>query len=148
MASTPYDGVTVSPLRMDSMPSITKVTRLARLSTLPETRRAVIAAARSDDLRDLARRATTDRRGLVRDMRDPANARELLRAAFRHPAGRELGSASLLLLPGRYLPVGLAMTWAGRKIARHYIDRPTEVLDPSTFGAKRHRRNVTPDPPI
>jgi hypothetical protein len=129
------------------MPSITKLTRLARLSTLPETRRAVIAAARSDDLRDLAHRATTDRQGLVRDLRDPANARELLRAALRHPAGRELGSVSLMLLPGRYLPVGWAVTWAGSKIARRYIDRPTEVLDPTTFGARSHRRNVTPDPP-
>ncbi len=129
------------------MPSITKLSRIARLATLPETRRAVSAAARSDDLRDFARRASTDRRGLVRDLRDPANARELLRAAFRHPAGRELGAASLIFLPGRYLPVGWAVTWAGSKIAGRYIDRPTEVLDPTTFGAKSQRRNVTPDNP-
>lgn len=127
------------------MPSITKMTRLARLATLPETRRAVIAAARSDDLRDIARRASTDRRGLIRDLSDPANARYLFRTAIRHPASRELGSASLIFLPGRYMPLGWAATWAARKVARRFVDPSAEVLEPTAFGAKRDRRNVTPE---
>ena len=128
------------------MPSISKLARITRLATLPETRRAVIAAARSEDLREIARRAATDRRGLVQDLSDPTNARELLRGAFRHPASRQLGSAGLIFLPGRYLPLGWAATWAAHKIARRYIDPPAEVLDPTTFDAKRQRRDVTPDP--
>jgi hypothetical protein len=128
------------------MPSITKLARIARLATLPETRRAVIAAARSEDLRDIARRASTDRRGLIDDLSDPANARDLLRNALRHPASRELGSASLIFLPGRYLPIGWAATWAARKVARRFVDPRAEVLEPTSYGAKRRRRNVTPDP--
>jgi hypothetical protein len=127
------------------MPSITKVARIARLATLPETRRAVIAAARSDDLRQIARRAATDRRGLVRDLSDPTNARALFRGAIRHPASRELASAGLIFLPGRYMPVGWAATWAANRIARRFIDPPVEVLDPTAFDATRRRRNVTPD---
>ena len=73
------------------------------------------------------------------------NARYLFRTAIRHPASRELGSASLIFLPGRYLPLGWAATWAARKVARRFVDPSAEVLEPTAFGAKRDRRNVTPE---
>jgi hypothetical protein len=127
------------------MPSIMKLVRITRLATLPETRRAIIAAARSDTLRDVAHRAATDRYALARDLMDPANARDMLRGAVRHPATRELGSAGLLFMPVRYLPLGWVATWAARRIVGRYVDRPVEVLDPSAMDADRPRRNVTPE---
>jgi hypothetical protein len=127
------------------MPSVIRLARVIRLVTLPETRGAIVAAAQSDTLRDLARRARKDRAALVRDLRDPANARDLLRSAAQHPATRELASAGLLFLPGRYLPLGMVATWATHRILRRYLDPPAEVLDPSAFGASRPKKNVTPD---
>jgi hypothetical protein len=50
-----------------------------------------------------------------------------------------------MFLPGRYLPLGLAATWATRRILSRYLDPPAEVLDPSAFGASRPRKNVTPE---
>ncbi len=94
------------------MPSLIKIGRLVRIATLPETRRAVVAAARSESLRDIARRAATDRAALARDLMNPANAREVFRSALRHPASRELGSASLLFMPGRYVGLGWVAGWA------------------------------------
>ena len=78
-------------------------------------------------------------------MSDPTNAKELLKGALRHPASRELGSAGLLFLPGRYMPVGWAATWAAGRLARRFIDPPVDVLDPTSFDATRQRRDVTPD---
>jgi hypothetical protein len=135
------------------MRSITRVMRLAqlaRLATLPETRRALIAAAHSETTRDIARRAMHDPQGLARDLRRPSNAGRLFRDAVRHPVTRELADAGLLLLPIRYLPVGWAAGRIGRRIVRRYADPPGDVIAPSAFGARRPVRNVTatarPDP--
>ncbi|HEX5590864.1 MAG TPA: hypothetical protein VFX65_11295 [Candidatus Limnocylindrales bacterium] len=113
--------------------------------TLPETRRLIVATARSETVRNLARRTVNDRAALVRDLRDPANARDLVRSAARHPATQELANAGLMFLPGRYLPLGLVATWATRRIFRRFVDPPTEVLDASAFEANRLLKKVTPD---
>jgi hypothetical protein len=129
------------------MPSVTRLSRLARIGrilTLPETRGLVMAAGRSQTLRDIAQRAVHDRAALVRDLRNPANARYLLRSAVRHPAVRELADVGVMVLPVRYLPLGLAATWATRRLLRRHLDPPTEVLDAPAFGAGRSMKNVTP----
>ena len=100
------------------MPPVTRLGRVVRLATLPETRRVIIAAARSEALHEVARRAVNDRAALVRDVRRRAQARSLLRSAIRHPATRELAAASLLFLPARYLPVGWVASWAARRVLR------------------------------
>ncbi len=127
------------------MPSVTGLVRLARLATLPATRRVIVAAAHSEAVRDIARRAASDRHALVRDLVNPANARDLARSAARHPATRELASAGLMFLPVRYLPLGWASAWAARRVLRRYLDPPTEVQDAATFGAGRPLKNVTPE---
>ena len=106
------------------MPSLTRLARIARLATLPETRGVIIAAARSEAVRDVARRARNDRASLLRDLSDPTNARDLLRDAAQHPATRELANASLMLLPWRYLPLGWAATWAADRVFRRRTERP------------------------
>lgn len=103
------------------MPALPRIARVVRLATLPETRRVIIAAARSEAVRDVARRGFSDRAALLRDLGNRASARAAVRGAARHPAARELASASLLFLPGRYLPLGWAATWAARKVLRRYI---------------------------
>lgn len=125
------------------MPSFTRVARIARLVTLPETRRAVLAAAHSPALREIARRASTDRAGLLHDLRSPANARGLVREAVRHPATRELADASLMFLPVRYIPLGWVASRAGARILRRFVDPPSEVIEPSAFVAERTLKNVT-----
>jgi len=113
------------------VPSVTRLARVVRLVTLPETRGVIVAAARSETLRDLAQRAIEDRAALVRDLRDPANARDLVRTAARHPAARELANAGLMFLPGRYLPLGLVAT-VERAIAGYLpiaIERLGGLLD-------------------
>jgi hypothetical protein len=125
------------------MPSFTRVARVARLVTLPETRRAVLAAAHSPALRDIARRASTDRAGLLRDLRAPGNARGLVRDVVHHPATRELADASLMFLPVRYIPLGWAASKASGRVLRRFVDRPTEVIEPSAFGTERPLKNVT-----
>jgi hypothetical protein len=127
------------------MPSVTNLARAVRLATLPEMRGLILAAAHSDALRDVARRAANDRTGLVRDLRNPANARELVRGAVRHPAARELVSASLLFLPGRYLPLGWAASWATHRVFGRYLDPPVKGLDGSVVEASRRLKNVTPE---
>ena len=107
------------------MPSLSRLARVARLATLPETRGVIIAAARSEAVHDIARRARTDRAGLARELSNPTNARDLLRDAARHPATRELASASLMLLPWRYLPLGWAATWAADRVVRRRTQQPT-----------------------
>jgi hypothetical protein len=104
--------------------SLTRLLRVARIATLPETRRAVAAAARSEALRDIRRRAVNDRVALVRDLGDRANARDLLRKAARHPATRELASAGLMFMPVRYVPLGWAASWATQRLLRRYLNRP------------------------
>src|SRR5512141_2538926 len=115
------------------MPSVTRLARLARIATLPETRGVIVAAVHSETLRDIGRRAVHDRAALVRDLRNPANARDLVRRAARHPATRELASAGLMFLPLRYVPVGWAATWVAHRVLRRYIDPPVDVLDASAF---------------
>ena len=107
------------------MPSLTGLARVARLVNLPETRKAVVAAARSRAVRELARRAAHDRAGLMRDLRHPAVSRDVVRSAVHHPATQELASAALLLLPGRFLPLGMVAAWATRRLLRRH--RPHEA---------------------
>ena len=123
------------------------VTKLARLATLPETRGLIVAIARSDTAREIAQRARSDRVGLVRDLSNPATARDLIRSAATHPATRELATAGLILLPGRYVPLSWVATWAARKALRHYVDPPTEVIDGPTLWSRPAPKNVTPPPP-
>jgi len=130
------------------MPTMTRLSRLARIGrilTLPETRGLIMAAGRSETLRDIARRAVHDRAALVRDLRNPANARYLIRSAVRHPAVRELADVGVMVLPVRYLPLGMAATWATRRLLRR-LEPTAEVLDAPAFGAGRMARNVTPPP--
>ena len=129
------------------MPPVTRLGHLVRIVTLPETRGVIVAAARSQALRDIRQRAVHDRAALVRDLRNPANAGHLVRSAARHPATRELASAGLLFLPLRYLPVGWAATWVAHRVLRRHIDPPAEVLDASAFGAGRPLKNVTHEAP-
>jgi len=103
------------------MPSVTK---LFRLATLPETRRAVVVAARSEALRDVAHRARSDRSGLVRDLARPRKTFGLFRTALFHPATRELANVGYAFLPGRYLAVGWAATRLSRRVLGHSGDRP------------------------
>ncbi len=98
------------------MPSLVRLMSLAGVATMPETRRAVAEAVRSGALTDVARRARSDRRGLVRDLADPGSAARRLRRAIRHPATRELANVGLLLLPGRYVPLGLIAARLSRRL--------------------------------
>lgn len=125
------------------MPTLTRLARVVRLATLPETRSVIVAVVQSETLRDVARRAVNDRAALVRDLRNPANARDFVRSAARHPAARELASVGLVFLPGRYLPLGWAAIWAARKVLRRSIDPPTELLDASAFRASRPLSTAT-----
>lgn len=105
------------------MPSPVK---LLRLATLPETRHLVSAAARSDALRDLVRRARADRVGLVRELANPMAAARFARDAVAHPATRELAGVGLVLLPGRYLTAG----WVASRLLRRSLNgsRPRPVV--------------------
>jgi hypothetical protein len=103
------------------MPSPTRLARLARVATLPETRRLIAAAARSPGLRDIAQRAVHDRAALLRDLKQ-GSPRDLARGAARHPAVRELARASVLLLPVRYVPLGWVATWVTTRVVRRVVD--------------------------
>jgi len=105
------------------MASITRLARLARVATLPETRRLIVAARRSSIVRTLAHRVAHDRAALVRDATHPGDPRGLIRSVARHPAARELANASLVFLPMRYLPLGWAASWAATRIVRRYVHR-------------------------
>ena len=129
------------------MPPVTKLARLVRVVTLPETRGVIVAAAHSQTLRDIRQRAVHDRGTLVRDLGNPANAQRLVRSAARHPATRELASAGLTFLPLRYLPVGWAATWVAYRVLRRHLDPPAELPDESSFGVTRTLKNVTPAGP-
>jgi hypothetical protein len=96
-----------------------RLARILRFGSFPETRRAILAAARSSTVRDVVRRARADPSTLLRDARDPANARVFARRIASHPAAKELASASLLLLPVRYVPLG----WIASRVARKVLRR-------------------------
>ena len=114
-------GRTTWRRRHDHAPSVTNPIRFLRLTTLPETRRAIFGAVRSGRARDLVRTAHDNPRALLRELKDPVYAAGLLRTAARHPATRELGGASLMFVPGRYVTVGLAAMWAGRRFLERSV---------------------------
>jgi hypothetical protein len=109
------------------MPFVSRFVRLVGLGTFPETRGLIVAVARSGSVRGLARRAVHDRPSLVPDVADMNQARGLVRATAIHPAARELAGAGLVLLPGRFLPLGWAATWAAHKALRRYLGPNAEV---------------------
>ena len=127
------------------MPLRNHLGRLARLATLPETRGLIVATVRSTTLRTIAHRAVEDRGALLRDLADPANARQLALLAIRHPAVAELASAGLVFLPGRYMPLGWAATWATRRVFRRYIDPQVKAPEEPIIEAGPPPRNVTPE---
>jgi hypothetical protein len=106
---------------------MTRLARIARTLTLPETRALIAAAARSEGLRALPGRAVRDRAGLVQDLRHPGDPRTLLRSAAAHPVTRELANVGLVFLPVRYVPVGWVAKWAAARALRRYLDRSGEV---------------------
>ena len=108
------------------MPFVGRFVRLVGLGTFPETRGLIVAVARSGSVRGLARRAVHDRPGL-RDLADMRQARALVRATAIHPATRELAGAGLMFLPGRFLPLGWAATWAADKALRRHRGPTAEV---------------------
>lgn len=108
------------------MPSPTRLTRFARVVTLPETRRLITVAARSPGLRSLAGRAVHDRAGLLRDLKH-GSPRDLARGAASHPAAQELARASLLFLPTRYVPMGWVATWVTTRIVRRVVGSGREA---------------------
>lgn len=103
------------------MPSITRLARIARIATLPETRLLIAAASRSKTLRGLPGRAVKDPLGLMRDVRRQGHPRDLIRSAARHPAVRELARASFMFLPLRYGPLGWAATWLTTRVIRRFV---------------------------
>jgi hypothetical protein len=123
-----------------------RLARLVRVVTLPETRRLLVATAHSETLREIRERGVHDRGALLRDLRSPGKARDLLRSAVRHPAARELANAGLMLMPLRYLPAGWAATWVAHRVGRH-LDLPGDVPRESSFAATRTPKNVTPAVP-
>lgn len=111
---------------------------------MPQTRSAIIAAARSEALRGVARRAVNDRAGLLRDLRNPGNAGHVVRRAAEHPATRELASIGLMFLPGRFLPLGWVASLAVRRILRRSADPRGDVRGASASAAAQPLKNVTP----
>ena len=102
------------------MPSLRRLARIARVATLPETRRAITAGARSPNLRILAGRAVHDRAGLLHDLKQ-RSPRDLARGAVSHPATRELASVTVLLLPARYSPLGWVASWVTVRVVRRVV---------------------------
>lgn len=102
------------------MPSLLKVARVARSLIGGGL---LTGVARSPVVREVGRRAIDDPGRLLREMTDPAKARVLLGRARRDAALQEVGQVGLLLLPFRYLPLGYAAMWAGRRLLRH-LDQP------------------------
>jgi hypothetical protein len=106
------------------MPPLRRACRIARLATLPETRRLIVATAKPSTVRAVARRVREDRGGVVRDLVHPGNARRFISQAARHPAAAELANAGFLLLPTRYTPVGWVATWVARRVLRRSAPKP------------------------
>ena len=127
------------------MPAWKRLGRLARLATLPETRGLIVATIRSPALRTIAHRTAADRAGRLRDLANPAKVRHLARRAVRHPAAAELANAGLVFLPGRYVPLGWAASWATRRVLRRYLDPPLEVREGAPIEASRPPMIVTPE---
>src|SRR5450759_5362699 len=121
------------------MPPATRLARLARGATLPETRGLIVAAARSNSLRGLIRRAVEDRAGVLRDLRHPSHPRDLIRTAARHPAIRELADVGLVFVPLRYVPLGWVAKWATARVWRRFVDRPVR---PSASDGSRRSTNA------
>ncbi len=117
------------------MPSFTRLLKVGKLASLPETRSLLASSVHSGQLQDAARRAVHDRDGLVRDMRAQATSIRALRSVVEHPATREIAEVGMLFLPGRYLALGWAATRATRKLRNHPAERP-----------RRPIKNVTPPP--
>jgi hypothetical protein len=111
------------------MPLRNRLGRLARLATLPETRGLILATVRSTTPRTIARRVAEVRAAPLRDLANPANVRHVARRAIRHPVVAELANAGLVFLPGRYVPLGWAATWATRRVLRRYLDPPVEMRE-------------------
>lgn len=112
-SSGPFSGT-------NRMPSPTRLARLARLATLPETRRLIVAAAQSPGARVLAGRVVHDRAGLLRELKQQ-RPRDLALGAARHPAVRELAKAGVLFLPTRYVPLGWVATWVTTRVVRRVV---------------------------
>ncbi|MBI3744937.1 MAG: hypothetical protein HY264_00120 [Chloroflexi bacterium] len=85
------------------MPTVRGLGRLARLATLPETRRLITGAAHGRLVRVLVGRVVHDRRDLVNDLRRPGGPRAIL--------------------PGRYTPLGWAARWISQKALRRFGDQ-------------------------
>lgn len=118
------------------MPSISRLRRVARVATLPETRRLITTAARSQPLRDLAGRAVHDRAGLLRDLRHPGSPRSIARTAIGHPVVHELAQVGLVLLPVRYTPLGWVAGWISRKALRRFGGRAAPSGPPTPGGSR------------
>ena len=122
---------------------IGRLARVARIATLPETRNLLVAAARSTTLRTGLRRALHDPAGVVRELR-PTAVHGVLMRGVRHPAVQELANAGLLLLPGRYIPLGWAATWAARHVRRRHGGPMIAASGPGLSGSGQSLKNVTP----
>jgi hypothetical protein len=98
------------------MPSLPTIARIARSLVSGGL---ITGVARSPLIREVGRRTITDPGGLLREVADPAKARVLLGRAGRDPGLREVAQVSLILLPFRYVPLGYAAMWVGRKVLGH-----------------------------
>jgi hypothetical protein len=127
------------------MPLRNRIGRLARLASLPETRGLIVATVRSTTPRTIARRVAEVRAAPLRDLANPANVRHVARRVIRHPAVSELANAGLAFLPGRYVPLGWAATWATRRVLRRYLDPPVEVRGGTLVDASPPPMIVTPE---
>ena len=99
------------------------LSRLAQIGSLPATRELVFSPATRRHVRAAARRLVHDRAELARDLVRPADVRAFARSAIQHPATHELATVGLAFMPGRYLPIGWAAGWAGRRVARRLAVR-------------------------
>jgi hypothetical protein len=91
------------------MPSFT---RLARLVTLPETRRLMGRGSRILARRGMRPMTSDERQALIELLRNPTRTVRLAREATGHPAARELASVGMVFLPVRYY---LPAAWAVRR---------------------------------
>jgi hypothetical protein len=123
---------------------IRRLARVARLTTLAETRGVILATAHSATPRSGLERAGHNPAHLVRELRRPGNVHALLARGTRHPAVQELVNAGLAFLPGRYLPLGWAASWATCRVRRRQSDRAIPAPGPAAMGAKPPAKNVTP----
>jgi hypothetical protein len=110
------------------MAALAKLSRAAQIGTLPETRRLLFRIAKRHNVRATASRFAHDRVQFARDLVNPADVLAFARSAIQHPATRELTGVGLMFVPGRYLPIGWAATWATRRIARRVARRKAPAL--------------------